>query len=110
MIWTLIGIFASIFTFVRYVPQLIKVARTHNVRGISIISLLITVLFFILWSIQAIILKDYMVLSSSLLSLIQVIVILVLTFIWKDNSKINDKKWIYILKYHKKSKKNNTNQ
>lgn len=78
MFWTILGSTAATLTMFSFVPQIIKSFKTKSVKDVSEITLFQSCAGAILWAIYGIHLKDFVIITANVVSLIILIVLLVL--------------------------------
>jgi MtN3 and saliva related transmembrane protein len=76
MLWTLIGAIAATLTMFSFVPQIVKSFKTKSVKDLSEITLLQLFLGAMLWAIYGIYLKNIVIITANLVTLVTVIILL----------------------------------
>jgi MtN3 and saliva related transmembrane protein len=78
MLIDIIGYIAAFLTTLSYLPQVIKTIKTRNTSGISLLmySMLTAGLF--MWMIYGILLKNVVITSANLITLVFAIIVLVI--------------------------------
>ena len=69
MSWTIIGIAAASLTMFGFVPQIIKMWKTHSVKDVSGLTLLQFSVGSALWMLYGIHLQDFIVIGANAISL-----------------------------------------
>ena len=80
MLWTLIGAMAAILTMFSFIPQIVKSLRTKSVKDISEITLFQLLLGAILWAAYGIHLRDTVIITANLVTLITLSILLIMYF------------------------------
>jgi MtN3 and saliva related transmembrane protein len=75
---TLIGYIAAACTTFAFLPQLIRVIKTHNTKAISLIMYIVFTLGILFWLIYGIFLNDSPIIISNSLTMIFCITILII--------------------------------
>lgn len=78
MIWTIIGASAATLTMFSFVPQIVKSFKTKSVKDLSEITLLQLFLGALLWAVYGIHLKNIVIITANIITLITVIILLVM--------------------------------
>ncbi|NLG17003.1 MAG: SemiSWEET transporter [Fibrobacter sp.] len=72
----LIGLMGGALTTISFLPQVIKVWRTHSTKDLSLIMFLLFSLGVLLWLIYGLILMDWPIIISNLVTLLLALTIL----------------------------------
>ena len=83
------GWIAGIFSNIYNLPQIYHTYKTKSTKDLSILSVLVRLLSYLLYIIHANIIKDPPLFWNTSISFIQVIVIIIQYFIYKQNDKTN---------------------
>ena len=83
------GWIAGIFSNIYNLPQIYHTYKTKSTKDLSILSLLVRLFSYIMYTIHANIIKDPPLLWNTCISCIQVIVIIIQYFIYKQNDKMD---------------------
>lgn len=78
MLWTIIGALAAILTMFSFIPQIVKSFKTKSVKDLSEITLVQLFLGATLWTIYGIHLKNIIIITANLVTLLTVIMLLVM--------------------------------
>ncbi len=73
----LIGLMGGALTTISFLPQVIKVWKTHSTKDLSLIMFLLFSLGVLLWLIYGLILMDWPIIISNLVTLLLALTILV---------------------------------
>ena len=73
---TIVGLGAATLTTISFVPQVIKVLRTRNVKGISLVMYVIFCSGVLLWLIYGILVRDAPVIAANAITLVLASVVL----------------------------------
>ena len=76
MWWTIIGVSASFLTMFGFVPQIVKMRKTHSVKDVSGLTLVQFGIGAILWMFYGIHLKDFIVIGANAISLTTLLIAL----------------------------------
>ena len=79
-IWTVIGSAAAVLTMFAFIPQIIKVLKTKSITDVSIVTLLQLALGVLLWIAYGIHIKDIIVITANVITLLSLIILLFLYF------------------------------
>ena len=90
MWWTILGIVAASLTMFGFVPQIIKMWRTHSVKDVSGLTLIQFSIGATLWMLYGIHLQDFIVIGANGISLATLLIALGLY--WKLNQGIQLKR------------------
>jgi len=80
MFWKIIGIIAATLTTFSFVPQIVKVVKSHSVRDVSVVTLLQFSVGVSLWALYGIHLKDAIIIIANSVTLVTLITMLALYF------------------------------
>ena len=80
MFWRVIGATAAILTMFSFVPQITRSLRTKSVKDVSPVTLFQMSCGVILWTIYGIYLKDYIIVTANLVTLVTLAVLIFLYF------------------------------
>ncbi|HMK76968.1 MAG TPA: SemiSWEET family transporter [Thermodesulfobacteriota bacterium] len=86
MSWTILGIAAALLTMFGFVPQIIKMWKTHSVKDVSGLTLVQFAAGAVLWMLYGIHLQDFIVIGANAISLS--ILLIALGFYLKLNQGI----------------------
>lgn len=78
MLWTLIGAIAATLTMFSFVPQIVKCFKTKSVRDVSGITLLQMLTGTTLWAIYGFYLKNIVIITANLVTLVTVVALLIM--------------------------------
>ena len=70
MIWTIVGIAAASLTTFGFVPQIVKMHKTHSVKDVSGLTLAQFVVGVALWLLYGIHLHDFIIIGANAVSLV----------------------------------------
>ena len=76
MWWTILGIAAASLTMFGFVPQIIKMWKTHSVKDVSGLTLIQFGAGATLWMLYGIHLKDFIIIGANALSLAALLIAL----------------------------------
>jgi MtN3 and saliva related transmembrane protein len=76
MVWMVLGIAAAALTMFGFVPQIIKMWRTHSVKDVSGLTLVQFGVGVALWMLYGIHLKDFIIIGANAVSLATLIIAL----------------------------------
>jgi MtN3 and saliva related transmembrane protein len=76
MFWTVLGIAAAALTMFGFVPQIIKMWKTHSVKDVSGLTLVQFGVGVALWMLYGIHLKDFIIIGANAISLATLIIAL----------------------------------
>ena len=79
----IIGLIAAVLGIISFVPQVVKIWQTRSVKDISYVMYLIYTTSLILWLIYGIMIKSLPIILAELFTLIFVLMILVMKYMWK---------------------------
>jgi MtN3 and saliva related transmembrane protein len=82
-IWTVIGSAAAVLTMFAFIPQIIKVLKTKSITDVSIVTLLQLALGVLLWIVYGIHIKDIIVITANVVTLLSLIILLLLYFYYR---------------------------
>ncbi|WP_010298047.1 SemiSWEET transporter [Candidatus Odyssella thessalonicensis] len=82
----LIGLSAGMLTTLAFLPQVIKVIKTHSVKNISVSMYIIFCLGLILWIIYGIYLDSTPIIIANTITLVLAAAILIMKIIWDRRS------------------------
>lgn len=82
----LIGLSAGMLTTLAFLPQVIKVIKTHSVKDISVTMYMIFCLGLILWIIYGIYLESLPIIIAKTITLILAAAILIMKIMWDRRS------------------------
>ena len=80
MLWTLIGACAATLTMFSFIPQIVKSFRTKSIKDISGITLFQLLLGAILWAAYGVHLRDTVIITANLVTLITLSILLTMYF------------------------------
>jgi len=80
MLWTVIGASAALLTMFSFIPQIMKVLRTKSAKDVSLITLLQLSLGVSLWIAYGMHLKDVIIITANIITLITLVILLCLYF------------------------------
>jgi len=83
MFWTIIGALAATLTMFSFVPQIARSLRTKSVKDFSPVTLFQLSLGGLLWMVYGIYLKDPIIITANLITLISLIILISLYFNYK---------------------------
>jgi MtN3 and saliva related transmembrane protein len=69
MVWTIVGIAAASMTTFGFVPQIVKMHKTHSVKDVSGLTLAQFVVGVALWLLYGIHLHDFIIIGANAVSL-----------------------------------------
>lgn len=78
-----IGLIALVFDQIRNVPQILKIFRTKDVQSLSVLSLVVYIVSQLLWFIYGSFSKDFILLYSSVASIMSTSILLIQYLIYK---------------------------
>jgi MtN3 and saliva related transmembrane protein len=84
MVTIIVGIAAGTLCTLSFIPQVVKMYRTKNVRGLSILTFSIFAAGVSLWLLYGILLKDAPIIIANMMTLALIINILILRLRYKD--------------------------
>jgi MtN3 and saliva related transmembrane protein len=79
----LLGFVAAAFGTISFLPQVVKIWKSHSVSDISTSMYVIYAISIILWLFYGIIIKSIPLITAEILTLILVSMILVMKYLWK---------------------------
>lgn len=85
--WKIIGFIAAFLTMFGFVPQIIKMHKTHSVENISLLTLVQFSVGILLWLIYGIHIRDIVVIFANTISLATLIAAIYVYFRIKYNKK-----------------------
>jgi MtN3 and saliva related transmembrane protein len=74
MAWTIIGIAAASLTMFGFVPQIIKMWKTHSVKDVSGLTIVQFIVGAALWMLYGIHLRDLIIIGANAISLAIVLI------------------------------------
>jgi len=74
MIWSLIGCLAAFLTMFGFVPQVLKMMRTHSVKDVSILTFSQFAAGVFLWVLYGIHLGDPIIITANTVTLLSVLI------------------------------------
>jgi MtN3 and saliva related transmembrane protein len=80
MLWELIGFAAATLTMFSFIPQIIKVIKTKSAHDVSPITLFQLSTGVLLWFIYGVYLKNRVIITANLVTLVSLVILLVLYF------------------------------
>lgn len=80
MLWTIIGASAALLTMFSFIPQILKVLRTKSAKDVSLVTLLQLSLGVSLWIAYGMHLKDVIIITANIITLITLVILLCLYF------------------------------
>ena len=90
MVWTIVGIAAASMTMFGFVPQIIKMWKTHSVKDVSGLTIVQFIAGAALWMLYGIHLEDFIIIGANAISLATLII--ALGFYLKLNQGIQRKR------------------
>ncbi len=69
MVWTIVGIAAASLTMFGFVPQIIKMWKTHSVKDVSGLTLVQFMVGATLWMLYGIHIQDFIIIGANAISL-----------------------------------------
>lgn len=84
------GYLATILVGIAYMPQLLTIIRTKHVEDLSVITYLCLLSGLVLWCVYAIGRKDWPLLTTNALSIVQILTIIVLYIKYNEKDKKTD--------------------
>lgn len=80
---TTIGLIAGTLTTISFVPQLIRIWKTHSTKDLSLVMFLLFTAGVVMWLIYGICVRQLPVIISNVVTLLMAIIILIFKFIYK---------------------------
>jgi len=74
MVWTIVGIAASLMTMFGFVPQIIKMWKTHSVKDVSGLTIIQFIVGAALWMLYGIHRRDFIIIGANAISLAIVLI------------------------------------
>jgi MtN3 and saliva related transmembrane protein len=74
MVWTIVGIAAASMTMFGFVPQIIKMWKTHSVKDVSGLTIVQFSVGAALWMLYGIHLQDFIIIGANAISLAIVLI------------------------------------
>jgi len=74
MVWTIVGIAAASLTMFGFVPQIIKMWKTHSVKDVSGLTIVQFIAGAALWMLYGIHLRDFIIICANAVSLAIVLI------------------------------------
>ena len=90
MVWTILGVAAASLTMFGFVPQIIKMWKTHSVKDVSGLTLIQFGVGVTLWMLYGIHLQDFIIIGANAITLATILV--ALGFYLKFNHGIQRKR------------------
>ena len=78
--WYLVGAVAALLTTFGFVPQILKMRRTRSVEDVSLLTLVQFSIGVIIWGIYGLHLRDVIIVTANIVSLMILITALILYF------------------------------
>jgi len=69
MVWTIVGIAAASLTMFGFVPQIIKMWKTHSVKDVSGLTIVQFMVGATLWMLYGIHIQDFIIIGANAISL-----------------------------------------
>ena len=76
MVWTIVGIAAASLTMAGFIPQIIKMWKTHSVKDVSGLTLVQFSVGSTLWLLYGIHLRDFIIIGANAISLAALLIAL----------------------------------
>jgi MtN3 and saliva related transmembrane protein len=76
MVWTIVGVAAASLTMFGFVPQIIKMWKTHSVKDVSGLTLIQFGVGVLLWMLYGIHLQDFIIIGANGISLATILIAL----------------------------------
>lgn len=80
---TTIGLIAGTLTTISFVPQVIRIWKTHSTKDLSLVMFLLFTAGVVMWLIYGICVRQLPVIISNVVTLLMAIIILIFKFIYK---------------------------
>ena len=74
MVWTIVGIAASLMTMFGFVPQIIMMWKTHSVKDVSGLTIIQFIVGAALWMLYGIHRRDFIIIGANAISLAIVLI------------------------------------
>jgi MtN3 and saliva related transmembrane protein len=74
MVWTIVGVAAASLTMFGFVPQIIKMWKTHSVKDVSGLTLIQFGAGVLLWMLYGIHLQDFIIIGANGISLATILI------------------------------------
>lgn len=81
----LMGIMAGVFTTCSFIPQIIKIFKTKNVRDISLHMYIVLTTGIFLWLIYGIFIEELPIIIANSVGFLLCLTVLVLKFLYRKN-------------------------
>ena len=76
MVWTIVGVAAASLTMFGFVPQIIKMWKTHSVKDVSGLTLIQFGVGVLLWMLYGIHLQDFIIIGANAITLATILIAL----------------------------------